>query len=306
MEISPDILLERMRLKSAASKWRIAAIILLGLLLVAILAKTSGNLIPGDYIGRVSVTGIIEEDLDRDKALEDLAKDKHAKAVILYIDSPGGTLVGGETLFNSLRAVAAKKPVVAVMGTLAASAGYLIATSADHIVAHNGTLTGSIGVLMESFEVKDLANKLGINFISVKSSPLKGSPSPFEKMTPEVELAVKNLINNSYEYFLNTVASRRNIEKTELKTLADGRVYTGSQALEIKLVDEIGGEKEAVKWLEDTKKIKKNLDIRDVKTEKDEEGVEKYLLGLAGKAGIIPKAMALHGLLAIWNNSGIK
>jgi len=306
MTISPDIILERSRLKSSVSKWRIAAIILLGALLVAIAAKTSDSLIPGDYIGRVSVTGIIEEDRDRDKALEELAKDNRAKAVILYIDSPGGTLVGGETLFNSLRDVAAKKPVVAVMGTLAASAGYLIATAADHIVAHSGTLTGSIGVLMQSFEVKDLADALGINFISVKSSPLKGSPSPFEKMTPEVEQAVRNLIDNSYEYFVNTVAGRRNINKEELKTIADGRVYSGNQAVEIKLVDEIGGEKEAIKWLEDTKKIKKNLNIRDVKTEKDEEGVEKYLLGLAGKAGIIPKEMALHGLLAIWNNSGIK
>jgi protease-4 len=306
MDLTPEILIDRIRLKSSARKWRIAAILALALLALALILKSGGNLIPGDYIARISIKGIIEEDKDREKKLEELAKDKHAKAVILYIDSPGGTLVGGETLYNALREIAKKKPMVATIGTLGASAGYLIATSADHIIANNGSLTGSIGVLTQSFEVTDLAKKLGINFLSIKSAPLKGAPLPTEKMTPEVEAAIRSLINDAYNYFVNVVAERRNIATRDLKPIADGRVYTGAQALKVNLVDEIGGEKQAIKWLEEKRNIKKNLHIRDVNLEKDEDGALKYLSGFAGKAGIIPEGLGLNGLVAIWNKPGIK
>src|SRR5262249_34918350 len=148
-----------------------------------------------------------------------------------------------------------KKPVVAVMRSIAASAGYMVALAADHIVAREGTITGSIGVLIETAEVTELAEKIGIKPVLVKSSPLKGTPSPFEKTTPEAERVIRDVVNDFYNRFVDMVAERRALPRDRVVQLADGRVYSGRKAAEDKLIDGIGGEDEAVKWLVTEKHI---------------------------------------------------
>jgi protease-4 len=157
-----------------------------------------------------------------------------------------------------------KKPVVAVMNTLAASGGYMTAIAADYIVAHNLTITGSIGVLWQNTEITNLAEKLGITFNSFKSGPLKAVPNMTEKVTPEVEEAVMSSIKDSYDYFVSLVSERRKLPKDRVIQIADGRIYTGRQAYELKLVDQLGGVDEALKWLHEERKIDTALKVFDI------------------------------------------
>lgn len=205
----------------------------------------SGSVIDGDFIASIKIEGVILEDDFRSKVLKEIAEEKSVKAVIVNIDSPGGGIVGSEILFDDLRTIAANKPMVVLMGSVAASGGYMAAVAADYIIAHNGTLTGSIGVLMESPEVTDLAQKIGVKFNTYKSSPLKGSPSPFEKSNPLVDSVIKETIADSYKFFSDLVRERRGdkLNKKFLDIILDGRVFTGRQALEIGLIDEVGGKR---------------------------------------------------------------
>ena len=192
--------------------------------------------------------------------LDDIRKSSRVKGVILSIDSPGGTTAGGEAIFNAVRAVAAEKPVVAQVGTLAASAGYMIASASDHIVARQNSIVGSIGVLAQFPNFTGLMDKLGIRLEEVKSSPLKAEPSPFNPTTEEEKAMIRSMILDSYDWFVDIVVDRRNLPRAQVLTLADGSVFTGRQGLERKLVDELGGEKEAIAWLR-TKGVAGNLEV---------------------------------------------
>jgi protease-4 len=149
------------------------------------------------------------------------------------------------------------------MGTLAASGGYLICLGGDYIVSHNGTITGSIGVIFQSLEVTDLAKTLGITFDNFKSGELKAAPNPTEKVTEAVRQAIMSNVHDTYEYFIELVSLRRNIPIEEVRRIADGRIYSGRQALELKLVDAVGSEDEAMKWLQEVKKIDPTLEVRE-------------------------------------------
>ena len=151
--------------------------------------------------------------------------------MILAIDSPGGTTVGGESIYEEVRKLAADKPVVAEVGTLAASAGYMIASASDHIVARKTSIVGSIGVLIQYPDVSGLMDKVGIKLEEVKSSPLKASPSPFKPTNDDERAMVRKLILDSYDWFVGIVAERRKMTRSEALALADGSIFTGRQAL---------------------------------------------------------------------------
>jgi protease-4 len=199
------------------------------------------------------------------KKLEKIAVDKNVKAVIIHINSPGGSVVGSEMLYNSFRKIAKNKPVVVVMDSVAASGGYLIALGGDYIIAHNGTITGSIGVLMEMPEITELAERVGIKFNHFKSNPLKANPSFTEKLNSEAEKAVMDNIYDVYDYFTELVSKRRNLDLDFVRKIADGRVYSAKLAMQYKLIDEIGNEDSAIKWLEEKRDIPKNLKILEIK-----------------------------------------
>ena len=308
MTLTPDILLDRVQLKQRLRKWQIAAAILtvVAILGLALSGKTSNSEeknvgdVKEDYIARIKIDGMILDDTYRDKVLKKLLDDKYAKAIILSIDSPGGTTAGSEELYDQVLDISKSgKPVVVVMRTLAASGAYMTALGGDHIIARNGTITGSIGVLMQAAEFTGLAEKIGVTFNTIKSSELKASPSPFEKMSPKAQAAIQSLIDDFYVYFVNTVAERRHLDITKAKELADGRVYTGTQAAKNGLVDEIGGEKEALAWLQKNKKISTKLEVQDISTKEPEKSLKDVLFGDSKEAVMLDK-ITTSGLLAYW------
>ena len=268
MNISSDYLIERRQIKSRLLIWKLAAIILIAIVFLLVgkdfapkeVLPINSN---EDYIASVLIDEIILEDEKRDKKLKKIIDDSHIKALIVNVNSPGGTVVGSEKIYNILRKISEKKPVVIVMGTIAASGGYLISHGGDYIVSHNGTITGSIGVILQTAEVTELAQKLGIKFNNFKSGELKAVPNPTEKLTEAVRVAIMENIEDTYNFFLELVSERRNLPIEEVKKLADGRVYSGRQALKLKLVDAIGSEDTALKWLQEVKKINVNLLVKD-------------------------------------------
>jgi len=237
MAINADTLLDRLYLKTQITRWRLLAIAFgVIALLIATDRFSAHSPIEKEFIARVPVEGFIGDDQKFYDLLADVEENQKAKAVIIWIDSPGGSAVGGEEIFLRLRQMAEVKPVVAVMRSMSTSAGYMVALGADHIVAREGTITGSIGVLVETAEISELVKKIGITPISIKSAPLKGSPSLFEKATPESEQVLRNVIMDFYGRFVDMVAERRKLPREEVVRIADGRVYSGKQAFEYKLI----------------------------------------------------------------------
>ena len=303
MGFAADAQFDRRRLKRRLSFWRGMAIGALVLLVVGLVQLGFGS-VPSfglrSYVARLNVTGLITEDRELIEAIDDLAEDPAARAIIVYVDSPGGTVVGGEALFVALRRAAEHKPVVAVMGTTAASAGYMVAIAADAVFARAGTITGSIGVIFQTADMTGLLDRLGIEPTAIKSGPLKAVPSPLEPLTPDARQATQAVVNEVYAMFVDMVRDRRNLSGDQLTAVADGRIFTGRQALERGLVDAVGGEEEARRWLEDQRQVSRDLPVIDIELE--EEG--SWLFGIAsaliGKR-IFPERLRLDGLVALWH-----
>lgn len=301
MSFEPDAILDRRRLRRNLSLWRIVAIV--GITGAFIVLGLTDWRLGRDHISRLEVQGIIVDDAQRDQALLDLIEDSHAKALIVSIDSPGGTTSGSESLYLALREVARKKPVVAVMGTVAASGGYITAIGADHIIARGNTITGSIGVLMQTTEISKLLDKIGVGIELITSGPLKGKPSPFEPMDDLSRAAIKTLIDDSYQWFVGLVAERRSLPLERARELADGRVFSGRLALEAKLIDQIGGISEARAWLDKEKDISDKLPVELLEYDEDAflpgRLMNSLLTSLAGKS-LDLKRLTLDGLVSLW------
>ena len=302
MSLDADALIDRKRLKRRLGWWRVLAII-------AVVAAVIAAIDPFDiplqkrHIARLAVSGIISEDRDRNAALENVAKDGNVKALILHINSPGGTVVGGEVLYRYLRLVAGEKPVVVVMGTLAASGGYMAALGGDHILAQNGTITGSIGVILQTTDITGLLDKIGISAEAIKSGPLKAVPSPLEPLTDKVRAETLNVVMDMHDMFVNLVAERRDMSRAEALGFADGRIFTGRQAQANRLIDGIGGEKEALAWLEETHEISKTLPVRDVRIKRERRKWLDWLTDMPGKT-LFSERLTLDGLVSLWHPGG--
>ncbi len=299
MAFDPDQLMARRRLKRQVGWWRVIAVVAVAAALVATGARFSG-LAGGDVVMRLSVDGVILEDPARDAALARIARDDGVRALVVHINSPGGTVVGGEDLYNALRLVAEKKPVVAVMGTIATSAGYMTAIAADRLFARRGTITGSIGVIMQTTEITGLLERLGIKAEAIKSGPLKAQPSPLEALTPEARAASRDMVAAMFGFFVGLVEDRRPLSRAQVATLADGRVFTGSQAVDNGLVDEIGGEDAARAWLAETHDIPADLPMEDLEIDRDDGLLSEFVSGVSGKT-VLSKALTLDGLVSVWH-----
>jgi protease-4 len=266
MSLDADLIVDRRRMRRKLTFWRVLAV---GVAIVAIGAVAAslaprGISAPGRaQIARVTIDGLIRNDADRVKALADLAKASYARAVIVHIDSPGGTTAGSEQLHTALRLVAAAKPTVVVVDGLAASGGYIAAMSSDHIVALDTSLVGSIGVLFQYPNFADLLKTIGVQVETVRSTPLKASPNGFEPTSPEAKAALESIIKDSYAWFKTMVQDRRKLTGEELDKVVDGRVFTGHQAISLKLIDEIGNEQTAIDWLAKNHGIDPKLPVRD-------------------------------------------
>ncbi|HAK63043.1 MAG: signal peptide peptidase SppA [Pseudomonadota bacterium] len=305
MNFEPDAILERRRLRRRLSLWRIAAIVVALGAVALMIVSTADVKVPGArHIARLEVSGVIIDDEARDSAVLDLAEDKNAKALIVAIDSPGGTTSGSEGLYLALREVAKKKPVIAVMGSVAASGGYITAISADRIFARGNTITGSIGVLFQNTEISKLLDKVGVDVELVARGPLKGKPSPFEPLDDQGRKVLNTLIEDSYRWFVDLVAERRNLTREKALELADGRIYSGRQALEVKLIDQIGGQREALEWLEREKNISKDLPVHPVKYGEEDEFASLLLdssIFRNFRKSLNLERLTLDGLVSLWH-----
>jgi protease-4 len=265
--LETETVLDRRRLRRTVTFWRGAGLMALA---VALGALTLGNnqlatLTGEKQIARVAIEGTITEDREQLKMLKDIADNDSVACVLLFVNSPGGTTAGGEALYEGLRAIAKKKPVVAQFGTIAASAGYIVGLATDHIVARGNTITGSVGVIVQWPEVVQLLDKLGVKVNEIKSGPLKASPSPFEPLDDVSKKVAEGMVNDGFKWFVNLVETRRGVKAANIPGLMDGRIFSGREAREAKLVDELGGEDEAVKWLKDVKSVPRAAKVTDWK-----------------------------------------
>jgi len=320
MSLDSDVIVDRRRIRRKLTFWRVAAVVIAiaAIAAVGILVAPGGRsaLTTSGSIARINIEGLIRSDQARVEALERLEQSQ-AAAVVVHINSPGGTTAGSEQLYDSLMRLKAKKPLVVVVEGLAASGGYITAIAADHIVAQQSSLVGSIGVLFQYPNFTDLMKTVGVKVEEVKSSPLKAAPNGFEPTSPEARAALDALVKDSYAWFKGLVKERRGMDDTQLEKVADGRVFTGRQAIDLKLVDQLGDEKTAIAWLVEQKGVKKDLPVRDYRLRsrfgdltflRTAVSVAFEALGLRAMARQIEQAgvaqaidrLSLDGMLALW------
>jgi protease-4 len=198
------------------------------------------SFIAKERVGVVPLKGVIIDPRPVNDILEKFSKDDSIKAIVLRIDTPGGGVGPSQEIYQKVQAVRKKKTVVASMGAMATSGGYYVACAAEKIVANPGSLTGSIGVIMHFTNVEDLFKKVGLRSSVIKSGRYKDAGSPFRDMTKEERDLLQALIDDVHEQFVDVVSGSRTLDKEKVKEIADGRVFTGRQALGLKLIDELG------------------------------------------------------------------
>jgi protease-4 len=324
MSLDADLIVDRRRMRRKLTFWRVLAIVIIVLVVIGAAVQVSdrtGFAGAGAYIARVTIKGLIRDDQERVQQLDRLARSSTVRAIVVHVDSPGGTTAGSEQLYDSLMRLKDKKPLVIVVDGLAASGGYITSLAGDHIVAKQTSLVGSIGVLFQYPNVADLLTKIGVKVETIKSSPLKAAPDGFEPTSPEARAAIESIIKDSYAWFRGLVQDRRHLNDDELQTVADGRVFTGHQAIGLKLVDEIGDERTAIAWLASAKSVDAKLPVRDYQLH-SRFGDLPFLHAMAAAAldavGLATLARSidewggvqavgrlnLDGLLALWHPAG--
>ncbi len=272
MSYDPDALLGRRRLKRRLRIWQgVTILAVIGIVLVSLHA--SGELLHGDRIARIYVEGVIVRDDARAQTLAELAADESVRGVVIHIDSPGGTVVGGEDLYKGLRGIAEHKPVAAVMGTVATSAAYMAGVGADRVFVREGTITGSIGVILQMANVVEL--------------------------TETGREATKEVVGDLYDFFVDIVAARRGFDRDTALKLADGRIFAGRQALDAGLVDEIGDERAALAWMVETQDVPPGLPVDTTEEPAGAETLLERLLGVSGKS-LFSNTLTLDGMVSLW------
>jgi len=265
MSLETDLMIDRRQLRRKLSLWRVLAFIFLVAALIVGFLATAGKSQwqhQTDHIARVKINGFIGDQTANLKLFDSITK-SGAKAVIVEIDSPGGSTSGGESLYTGLRKLSGKLPTVAVIDGLGASAAYMAAIGTDRIVAKRTSLVGSIGVLLQYPNVSKLLDTIGVKVEEIKSSPLKAAPNGLEPTSPEARAAMAAVIEDTYGWFKGLVKDRRGYDDTALAAVSDGRIFTGQQALNLKLIDAMGDESDAIAWLNKEKSVAKDLPVQD-------------------------------------------
>jgi len=321
MAVDVDTLVDRRRLRRKVTFWRIATFVVVAAALVSALLYVSGvsELSKrSPHIARIPIEGVILEDRNTLKMIKKIAKADAVKGVVISINSPGGSTTGGESIYQALRELSDKKPLVAEIRTIGTSAGYMVALASDHVVARYNTITGSIGVLFQFGNIQKLMETVGVEMEAVKSAPLKAEPDFYSPTTPEARAMLGTLVNDSYDWFVGLVAERRELDLAKAKELSDGRILTGHRALAEKLIDEIGGEDKAIAWLEKEKGVSEDLPVVTWRPSENGDdlpfssrvsrefgkGIGSALLDpIAEAKGLIPRGLMLDGLVSVWQAS---
>lgn len=316
MPLDADALVDRRSLRRRLSVWRTIAIILVVAAIgAAVFVAAGGDALSGrgaPHVARVTIGGIITDDRKQQALLRRLADTPSVRGVILSIDSPGGTTAGSEGLYAAVRQLADAKPVAAYIGSLAASGGYIAALGTDHIVARRNAITGSIGVLAQYADVSRLLDTLGIGVGAERSGPLKAQPDGLTPPSPEAKAVLAGIVDDSFQWFLGLVMERRGMDEATARPLADGRIFTGHQALEVGLVDELGEEPVAVAWMVRDRGVPAGLSVVPWKVESEgfaglfESLSKAFWGGLVNVLGLDETVATarLDGLLSLWQGFG--
>ncbi len=289
------------RLKRQLRLWRMAAVLAAATALAAVLYVATGPVDGGsDHVARIHVEGFIRDDRALHRQLDEIAADESVKALLVVIDSSGGSAAAAEALYMAVRKVGSVKPVAALLGATAASGAYLVAIGADRIFARNATLTGSIGVILQAPQVAGLLETLGIGVEMVRSGPLKTVPNPVERLTPAGRAAAQALVDEMFAMFVDMVADRRPLSRAEVLAVADGRVFTGRSAVGNGLVDAIGGEAAARDWLAAERGVDRSLAAIDRDPESKAGWLDRITGRLLGKS-TAAESLLLDGLIAVWH-----
>ncbi|WP_210496135.1 signal peptide peptidase SppA [Microvirga antarctica] len=317
--IDAEAIADRRRLRRKLSFWRVVGILALVLAIGTagfFASRRLGWTEAGPHVARISVTGVITGNQAMADLMERVGRARSVVGVVVSINSPGGTTTGSEELFRNIRSLAARKPVVAFVDGTAASGGYITAIAADHIVARETSLVGSIGVLFQYPDVSALLDRVGVKMETIKSAPLKAEPNPFQPTSPEARAAIDSVVRDTFEWFKRLVRERRGLSDAELAVASTGQVFSGHQGVPLKLVDSVGVERDAVAWMEREKGLRANLPIRDWKP-RDDSPLSLFtmaawgsdLVGLSGVSEVFRRAASgaqsaqLDGLLAVWHPS---
>ena len=315
MSLDADNLIARRKMRRRVSFWRAICIVLAVVTLVALAYGSSGSGFNlgkrADHIARIRVEGMITGNTNTLDMLRKIEKAKQVKALLVHIDSPGGTTAGSEAIYERLRIIAKDRPVVAVMNTVAASGGYITAIAADHIVARGNTMTGSVGVIFQWAQVEKLLSSLGVDMQERKSGALKAEPNMFSDPSAETLAVTDAMIRDSFVWFTDLVKERRKLSASQMTLISDGRVFTGRQALTAKLVDTLGGEDQAIDWLNEQHKISKDMKVVEWEPEPSATTSSLGLFGLSRLArwlglsaavdALEARTVKLDGLLVLWH-----
>ena len=277
-------------------RYKKTILIVVAIFFFIILISDNGYTKP--HIAKITIDNIITQDSFRYEKLEELSQNKNTKAVIVFINSPGGTVVGGETLYKSIKNISQQKPIVSVMGEVATSAAYMASLGSNHIFAQEGTITGSVGVLILNTEITELAKKIGVSTEIIKSGDLKASPSPLEKITPKAREQIEKIVKEISENFINLVKKERKLDNNKTQLISDGRIFTGQSAAQTNLIDAIGNIKEAKEYLKTEHNIDK-VPLLDFEIIKKEKLIEKFLSFFSGNINA-SRFLNLQGLISIW------
>lgn len=321
MSLDADQIVDRRRMRRKLTFWRVLTVlVVIGAVVgaAAVMRRGGPSLEgPGGSIARITIQGLIRSDQKRVEALEQLGK-SNARAVVVHINSPGGTVAGSEQLYDALTKLKAQKPMVVVVDGLAASGGYIAAMASDHIVAQQSAIVGSIGVIFQYPNFSELLKTVGVKVEEVKSSPLKAAPNGYEPTSPEARAALESLVLDSFAWFKNMVRDRRRLDGTALDNVSDGRVFTGRQGLELKLIDALGAEETALDWLAKEKGIDRKTPVRDYRLQPRFGDLPflrtaaVFVLDAAGLTSVAQRVgelgtiqaierLNLDGLLALWH-----
>jgi protease-4 len=314
MPFDADQMIERRRLSRKVTFWRVVAVLIaIGgvIALGSMVAGDQGGLSrQSDHIAKMTFDGVILGEERKLELIRKLQENDAVKGVVAVINSPGGATSGGEAVYEALSELASKKPLVTSMDGIAASAGYMIALPAERIFARRSTITGSIGVLFQYTDVTKLMDTVGVEMRSIRSAPLKAEPSPFTPYTPQAEAMIANMIDDSYQWFVDLVAKHRPFDREKALELADGRVITGGQAVTLQMVDELGGPRKAKDWLVKKHKLPADLKLVEWKPAPLREDLP-FGLASAFVAKWLPqsiidlfisqnKSHKLDGLVSVW------